>query len=121
MSEKRRFVRFDVEMGAIGKYKDALRKIKINNFCREGIGIESNGSFSKGEILDMEMMIPGDNVPVFFEGEVAWTDNPGSHDKRHESGLKFKRISNEDRGRMLEFIYKKWIMPKGEKSEIDIN
>ena len=119
MSEKRRFVRFDVEMGAVGKYKDALRKIKINNFCREGVGIESNESFSEGEILDMEMMIPGDNVPVFFEGEVAWTDKPGNPDSRQGSGLKFKRISNEDRGRMLEFIYKKWIMPKSEKGETD--
>ncbi|MCK5450997.1 MAG: PilZ domain-containing protein [Candidatus Omnitrophica bacterium] len=113
MSEKRRFIRFNVLMGAIGKTKGALKKMKINNFCREGVGILSHEAFDLGDDVEVEMMIPGDNIPIFFEGEVTWTgSSEKNNEARNEGGIKFKKISNKDRGRILEFIYSRWITPK---------
>ena len=112
MGEKRRFIRFDVLLNAICRTKGSLKKLKVNNFCREGIGILSEEALDKGEDLELEMMIPGDNIPIIFEGQIAWVGGtlPGQPD--HQAGIKFKKIKSEDRGKILEYIYKKWITTK---------
>ena len=116
MGEKRRFMRFNVFMDAICRRNGASKKLKVNNFSREGIGILSRESFDQGEDLEIEMMIPGDNIPVLFEGEIAWANGPTSDNGQYKSGIKFKKISNGDRGRVLEYIYQNWIAPA--KAEI---
>ncbi|MDP8259236.1 MAG: PilZ domain-containing protein [Candidatus Aadella gelida] len=112
MSEKRRFIRFDILLDAICRRKGSLKKLKVNNFCRDGVGVLSDEALDQGEDLELEMMIPGDNIPIIFEGQIAWVGGtlPGEAD--HQGGIKFKKIKSEDRGRILEYIYKKWITAK---------
>ncbi|MFH1799122.1 MAG: PilZ domain-containing protein [Candidatus Omnitrophota bacterium] len=113
MGEKRKYMRFDVLLEAVCYTGKALKKLKVNNFCKEGIGILSASPFSQGKALEIEMMIPGDNVPIVVEGEIAWTSAAVSDNMQYQGGVKFKKISNEDKSRVLEYIYKNWIKNEG--------
>lgn len=113
MSEKRRYMRFNVIMDALLKRADSSKKLKVNNFSKEGVGLLSREPLEKGEELEIEMTIPGDNVPVIFNGEVAWSASPNSDTADYKGGVQFKDISNEDKSRILEYIYRKWIIPGG--------
>ncbi len=109
--EKRKYMRFNVLMDAVSRTSGAVRKLKINNFSREGVGLISRAALNEGEEVAIEMMIPGDNVPVVLSGRIAWATGPVSDDSQHRGGLKFDNVSNHDRSRILEYIYQKWIMP----------
>ena len=116
--EKRRYMRFNVFMDAIGRSKGLLKKLKVNNFSREGLGLISRDEFKAGDDIEIEVMIPGDNVPVILEGEVAWASDPILDNLQYKSGVRLKKVTNSDRSRFLEYIYKKWIMPgETKKSE----
>ena len=109
--EKRQYIRFSVIMDALCHNGEAKKKLQVNNVSKEGIGLVSRESFKEGQNVELEMMIPGDNIPVIFEGEVAWTNTPGYDSSQYKSGVKFTKISNEDKSRMQEYIYQRWIMP----------
>ena len=115
MSEKRKYMRFNVFMDALGRKGGMLKKLKVNNFSKEGVGVISDAPLREGEDLEVEMMIPGDNMPVVFEGKIAWTSDDTYDHEHYKGGIKFNKISNNDRSRILEYIYQKWIMP--DKSE----
>jgi c-di-GMP-binding flagellar brake protein YcgR len=111
MGEKRKYMRFNVLMDAICRTGGALKKLKISDFSKEGVGVLSNEAFEEGENVEMELMIPGDNVPVILQGEVAWAKSPFEESVKYKSGVKFKNMTNGDKSRILEYIYQKWIMP----------
>ena len=90
--------------------------MKVNNFSKEGIGILSKESLEKGKDLELELSIPGDNVPVVLQGEIAWASDPMTSRSQYKSGLKFKKVANKDRGRILEYIYQKWLS----SAEVDV-
>ncbi len=115
MGEKRRNIRFNILMDAICGRGESFKKLKINNFSRDGVGIISSETFQQGEDVELEMTIPGDNMPIMLHGEVAWSNNSESDDGKHKTGLRFKNVRNEDRSRILEYIYQKWIVPNKEK------
>jgi len=110
MSEKRKYMRFNVLIDAICRKCGSSKKLQINNFSKEGVGILSEESFNNGEDVEFEMMIPGDNIPVFFEGEVAWAADLEKNESLYKTGVRLKKIDNHDKSRMLEYIYRKWIV-----------
>ncbi len=111
MSEKRKYMRFNVLFEAICRRGDSTEKVKVNNFSREGLGVLCQEALGQGEEVEVEFMIPGDNVPVLVEGKVAWTSPFASNSLERKSGVKLKNISNSDRSRVLEYIYHNWIIP----------
>lgn len=104
-------MRFNVILDAISRISGTLKKVKVNNFCREGIGVLSTDPFSDGENVEIELKIPGDNIPVVCRGEITWTKSLFFDNMHYKSGVKFKEITNGDRNRILEHVYKQWIMP----------
>ena len=116
MGEKRRYMRFNVLMDAFSKGKSE-KKLKVNNFSREGLGILSDEFIPEGENLEVEVMIPGDNIPVVVSGEVTWADKAAADKDLHRSGIKFKDIGNSDRTRLLHYIYGKWMLPKVDEQQ----
>lgn len=119
MREKRRYMRFSVILDAICRHGNISKKLKINNFSKEGLGVASEEDmFEKGDNLEIEMMIPGDNIPVLLEGEVAWKNKEVSDTKQYRAGVKFKKISNSDKARILECIYQNWIVTDKTNHEV---
>ena len=109
MGDKRKYMRFNVLMDAIARTGGMLKKLKINNFSKEGIGVLSQDSLKKGEEIEVELTIPGDNIPVLLQGEIAWASDPLADNSKFSGGVKFKKIENNDRGRILEYIYQRWL------------
>ncbi|HNX91358.1 MAG TPA: PilZ domain-containing protein [Candidatus Omnitrophota bacterium] len=116
MSEKRRHMRFNLFLEALCRKGGIPKKLKVDNFSREGIGISSDELLNEGDDVEIEMMIPGDNIPVVVTGQIAWTEKT-KEDANFKSGVKLTRINNADRGKILNYIYQKWMAPKkdGEK------
>lgn len=112
MGDNRKYMRFNVLLDAICRTGSGmLKNFKVNNFSREGLGIEGTESFEKGENVEIEVMIPGDNIPVVLEGEIAWTKEGVSDNiSEHKGGIKLKKVTNSDRSRLLGHIYQKWIL-----------
>lgn len=114
MAEKRRYMRFKVLIDGLVHHKSGEKKnLRINNFSKEGVGFLSHDSLTPGEELEIEMLIPGDNIPVVVGGEVAWASDPEQDSCHYRGGVRFKRISNGDKSRLLEYIYNRWIIPEG--------
>ncbi len=111
MGEKRRFMRFNVFLDALCRCRKTKKSVKINNFSKEGVGLLSEETFDTGEEVEIEMKIPGDNVPVIIEGQIAWASSSNERASEYRGGLKFNKINDEDRNRILEYIYQKWISP----------
>lgn len=109
MGEKRKYMRFNVFLEAVSRTGKTLKNLKVSNFCKEGIGVLSPDPLNRGKALAIELMIPGDNVPVVVEGEIAWSGAAILDNMQYQGGVKFKKISNEDKSRVLEYIYKNWI------------
>lgn len=114
MGEKRKYMRFNIIMDVLCRRKNGSNKtLKINNFSKEGVGILSEHSLTPGEEIEIEMNIPGDNIPVMFNGEIAWSSSPAQDSCTYRGGVRFKNIKNEDKSRLLEYIYSRWIVPTG--------
>ena len=110
MSEKRRYMRFDVLLNALCRSNGVLKGFKLSNFSRDGFGFVSKESLDKGKDVEIEFSIPGDNVPIIASGQIAWASRLDQEDK-FEGGLRIKKINNHDRGRILNHIYEKWMDP----------
>ncbi|MFH1877858.1 MAG: PilZ domain-containing protein [Candidatus Omnitrophota bacterium] len=113
--EKRRYMRFNVLADAVCKTGGVRKQLKVKNFSREGLGILSDEMINKGEEVEIEMVIPGDNIPVMLQGEIAWTDNENAGNGLHNMGIQLKKISNDARSKILEYIYKDWMKTNTEK------
>jgi c-di-GMP-binding flagellar brake protein YcgR len=109
VTERRRFLRFDTALSAIcdnikEKYRAASR---VKNISKEGALIVLDRRLGEGEEINLSVDVPGDNVPIFATCQVAWQkDTP---DDKYETGVKFTRIENADKGRLLEYIYLQWL------------
>jgi Tfp pilus assembly protein PilZ len=106
-TEKRKYLRFDVFFDAFCRKRDKRRLIKVKDFSREGAGISAEGFFKEGEDVEIEMNIPGDNIPIVIQGQIAWCAKDTA-ENFSRSGIKFSGISDNDRSRVLEHIYRNW-------------
>ncbi len=110
VTERRRFLRFETALNAlchIGADKSKAQ-YKVKNISKEGALIITDKKIREGTEIDLAMDVPGDNVPIFASCEVAWQKG-GEGDKLYETGLRFKKIDNPDKGRLLEYIYTQWL------------
>ena len=110
MTERRRFLRFETALNAlcnIGADKSKA-SYKVKNLSKEGALLITDKKLREGTEINLTMDVPGDNVPIFASCEVAWQKGPlGS--SSYETGVRFKKIDNPDKGRLLEYIYTQWL------------
>ena len=105
MSERRKFMRFstplDVEYKTL-TLNPIFGKALARDLSREGVRFDLKHSIPTGTAIEISLNVPGDNLPVFASGKVAWADGI-------EAGVKLTKISQADRARMLEYVYKEWL------------
>ena len=81
---------------------------QVCDFSREGLGALFPKPIAQGEHVDLTFKVPGDNVPIFATGEVAWTqpkkDQPGVG-----AGLRLTSIKPLDLARLLDYVYSQWL------------
>ena len=109
MTERRRHVRFDTSLRTFcSSVEKSLTKFqtKITDLSREGARLFSHEKLEKGVPVDIELNIPGDNIPVFAACEVRWSKKNATGTT---SGVRFTKITPRDKTKLLEYLYKNWI------------
>ena len=103
--ERRRFMRFQAPMDL--EYRTLtlnpiFGKALAKDLSREGVRLGLKQEIPTGTPIEICMNVPGDNLPVFASGKVAWADGI-------EAGVKLTKISQSDRTRVLEYVYREWL------------
>ncbi|OIO38542.1 MAG: hypothetical protein COT00_02750 [Candidatus Omnitrophica bacterium CG07_land_8_20_14_0_80_50_8] len=105
MPERRKYLRFntplDVEYKTLA-LNPIFGKALIKDLSREGLRFGIKEGVPVGTSVEIALNVPGDNLPVFATGKVAWADGL-------EAGIKLTKISHPDRTRMLEYVYHEWL------------
>ncbi len=109
--ERRKFMRIATALEADYWAKGpsmATGHAQVRNFSREGVGIFLSRSVEQGEYLDLTFKVPGEQVPIYATGEVAWAS--AAKDQTGVGvGLKFLSIKPLDLARLLDFVYARWL------------
>ncbi len=111
-AERRKYIRFNTPMDV--EYKTLtlnpiFGKALAKDLSREGLCVKTKQKLPVGITLELSLNVPGDNLPVFATGKVAWADGI-------EAGLKLTKISQKDRARVLEHVYEQWLKTSSGKS-----
>ena len=113
MTEQRKYMRFDTILDVFYNFLDkpaVKTKSYLRNLSKEGLRLIGGGPLKKGSAIELEMNIPGDNIPIYAFGEVAWTGQTG--ESGYDAGIKFTKIKSHDRLRLLDFVYDQWVRAK---------
>lgn len=104
-SERRKFLRFNTPLEMEFKtltLNPIFGKALTQDLSREGVRFGIRNSLSVGTPLELRLNVPGDNLPVFATGKVAWADGL-------DAGVRLTKISTDDRARVLEYVYREWL------------
>ncbi|MBI2095664.1 MAG: PilZ domain-containing protein [Candidatus Omnitrophica bacterium] len=111
MIERRRYMRFNAPVGVEYRtltHNPIFGKALARDLSREGIRFDAGQPLPVGTAIEISMNVPGDNLPVFATGKVAWADGIGT-------GVKLTKINPSDRVRVLEYVYKEWLKTTRER------
>ena len=113
MTERRRFLRFETALNALCEIVSEKWKTssKVKNISKDGALLILPKPLESGSEIKLSMDVPGDNVPIFASCQVAWQKLPGEEREAgsYETGVRFVKMDNPDRGRLLEYIYSQWL------------
>ena len=104
-AERRRFLRFHAPLGLEFRtltLNPIFGKTLAKDSSREGVRVGIKENLPSGTPIEICMNVPGDNLPVFATGKVAWADGL-------EAGIRLTKISQHDRTRVLEYVYREWL------------
>ena len=114
MTERRRFLRFnaplDLEFRTL-TLNPIFGKTLAKDLSREGVRVGIRQRIPSGTPIEICMNVPGDNLPVFATGKVAWADGL-------EAGIRLTKISQHDRTRVLEYVYREWLKSNKRPAEV---
>ena len=105
MTERRKYLRFNTPLDV--QYKTLtlnpiFGKTLAKDLSREGLRISVKDKVAVGTALEISLNVPGDNLPVFATGKVAWADGL-------EAGVRLTKMNQTDRMRVLEYVYREWL------------
>jgi hypothetical protein len=105
MSERRKYLRFNTPLDI--EYKTLtlnpiFGKALAKDLSKEGVRFGLKHTVPVGTPIEISLSVPGDNLPVFATGKVAWADGL-------DAGVRLTKISQNDRARVLEYVYKEWL------------
>lgn len=103
--DRRKFMRFNTPLDI--KYRTLtlnpiFGKSLAKDLSKEGVRVGLKETLPVGTPLEICMSVPGDNLPVFATGKIAWADGL-------EAGVRLTRIGQNDRTRVLEYVYREWL------------
>lgn len=116
MEERREFVRADGRLVDV-KYK--IPKLQVEgkslavNISGGGIRIyiktklESTTFPEPKTIIELEITLPSDTLPILAKGEIVWISIIKTEGKEEffDTGIKFIEIKDHDKSRILKYVY----------------
>ena len=104
-SERRKYLRFNTPLEMEFKtltLNPIFGKALAKDLSREGVRFGLRGPVAVGTPVELRLNVPGDNLPVFAAGKVAWADGL-------DAGVRLTKINTDDRARVLEYVYREWL------------
>lgn len=107
-SERRRAARLEIVLEV--KYKiinmegSPVKITKSGNMSMTGILIFVEEILCRGDLLHLEIYLPGDKIPIVVKGIVAWQQEV-SGEKR--TGILFQDMKKEDCKRFADYCFRK--------------
>ncbi|MDD5681047.1 MAG: PilZ domain-containing protein [Candidatus Omnitrophica bacterium] len=95
--ERRVYPRYKASLGI--KYKTpATEGISwVSDVSRGGLRLFlSDKIFEIGNVLQLEISLPGDTAPIFAKGNIAWVKND-------EAGINFNEVKQDDINRIIHY------------------
>jgi PilZ domain len=90
---------------------ESLSVYKIRLISFSGMLIETERRLDRDEVHEMEILPPGAE-PIAFSGRVrSCLEIPESTPTRHEIGIEFLRMSQENRARLNDFMESTFLAP----------
>ena len=104
--DKRRYMRYNVFLQQFSclncESEDSL--VDISDISCTGLGITMTDQMYSGDKIDLEIVFPKDDVPMFIVGEIAWVYTDNNTEGRYTAGVKFTKISHCDKKRLVRYI-----------------
>ena len=119
MDDKRKFLRFPLQLGAryTEENEDNWKECSVVDISREGMGviIHSVEAISKETLLKIEIYAPVQDDPIVVEGKLVWLkelkDDPRFN---YSGGVQLTSISPENKWSLIDYAYEDW-NKKGKK------
>jgi c-di-GMP-binding flagellar brake protein YcgR len=105
MGEKRTSKRFPIfsEMLSCSITEQGCVRVDVVDMSSGGIGITVGQRLAKSDVLQLEIKVPGDDIPMFVRGEVAWVEKDENND-RYKAGIVLTKIERSDKVRLVKFL-----------------
>ena len=110
MADNRKYIRFSVSLDAKSRAAGWFRpkaKYSVKDVSKGGLKLSAREALKEGDMLELELSVPGKRPPVTAMGQVVWNHKLG--DTGYDIGLKFKTIKPEDKFEILDYAYNKWV------------
>ena len=122
MIERRKFERFHIPVDV--EYEVPQCSIEGVTLTKDisitGMSLPTAMKIDEGEKLELRIKLPKDSNPIYVSAEVVWVKLPQVEtDDDYELGLKFTRINDIDKSRILEYVYNQWL--KDKKGALHLN
>jgi len=117
INERRRFVRLGDNLKVNFQTQDKTKpgqlaqKVAaiVKNISVEGMCFTSEKELTPGEEINLEVFLPGDNMPLRIDGEVIWNNKAETNDERaeFETGVKLFTLEKSDEGKFMSYVWEK--------------
>lgn len=110
MSEKRKFIRFDIPLCV--KFQPSTEATEFcfgvtRNFSRAGLNFESHYfEHEPGNTFELKVEIPQQNTFVSVMGDIVWKRR---NEAKCITGIKIKAMDNEAKWDILDYGYIRWV------------
>ncbi|MFC1570229.1 PilZ domain-containing protein [Candidatus Omnitrophota bacterium] len=110
-SDKRGNTRYNVFLSppACSKSDDENVKVDIHDISCAGIKICTDERLIKGDNIDLEVIIPEDDIPMFVGGEIVWVVKDPGFEDTYNAGVRLTRVNDCDKGRIVKYINETFI------------
>ena len=104
--DKRGYARYNVFMSPFycSKCDSEDINVDINDVSCSGIGISINEKISRGDKIELKLIIPEDDIPMFISGEITWVTRHPDMDDYFNAGVRLININHCDRERLIKYI-----------------
>ncbi|MBI2870920.1 MAG: PilZ domain-containing protein [Candidatus Omnitrophica bacterium] len=110
--DHRKFLRFEAPLDARLRVhgERSPAPTPIHDVSKEGLRLTAKQVLPQGTEVKLEIILPGELVPLFAEARVRWCQPAREAWRReHDTGLEITRMDPFDRSRLLDFAYEKWL------------
>lgn len=111
IEERRKFIRLNINVEikyAVVSDKSAERTAQTRDIGAGGICILADEPLKKGDVLDINFLLPEVPPNVHAKGRVAWIKPfsiASEQNIRYDTGIEFIDITDEDRKRVNKYVF----------------